>query len=407
MERARAVIPHGIWGHNRFPASYTPGEYPYFTERGEGAHVWDVDGNRYIDYLCAFGAMINGYANPVVDEAARAQAARGDCFAQPAAVGVELAEYLCSKILGAEWCAFSKSGSDATWTAVMIARAFTRRSDVVCVRGAFHGSHGWCNGCNPGEGRAREDAHAVHAVEWNDANDLERIFQERGDRIACVVTTPFHHPIPGRAALPSADFVRAIREVTDRHGAIHVVDDVRAGFRLDLRGSHAYFGLEPDLICFSKALANTHPLACVVGTDKVRRAAESIFTSGTFWKSAAPMAAALANLEFLPENDGLRTMMSLGQRLVDGLVRLGQRHSVPLEMTGPVTMPTMTIAGDVDQAQMRRFAVAMAEQGSLVHPSHNWFVSAAHRPADIEQTLGHADVALASLAPGGAARARP
>ena len=397
LERARAVIPGGVWGHNRFPAFLAPGKYPYFAASGSGCRFTDVDGNVYVDYLCGYGAMISGYANPLVDGAAQRQAARGDCFSQPTAVSVELAERLVRIVAGADWCAFAKNGADATWMAVLIAFAHTGRSKIVCARGAYHGSHLWCDWCNIGAGRRPELTDRVLLFDWNRPDELEALLQRWGDDVAAVVLTPFHHPIGQPAQEAAPGFWARVSELTRGHGSVLVCDDVRAGFRLSLAGSHAAYGFEPDLVCFSKAIANTHPLAAVTGGAPLYEAAESVFAAGTFWSTSAAMAAALANIDLLERLDGVAHMTDLGERLAGGLVAIGAEHGLEIRITGPVTVPTMTIAGDDDGELMSAFAAEMAAQGSLVHPAHNWFLSNAHTAADVDETLAHAEAAFARL----------
>lgn len=397
LERARAVIPGGVWGHNRFPAFLDHGNYPYFVASGSGCRFVDVDGHEYVDYLCGYGAMISGYAHEAVDEAARAQAARGDCLNQPTEVSIELAERVVDLVQGADWCAFAKNGSDATWIAVLVARAQTGRGKVVCARGAYHGSHMWCDWCNIGTGRRPQDVDSVLLFDWNASDQLEALFAAHGDEIAAVVLTPFHHPIPGPALEPAPGFWSDVRRLTSENGSVLVCDDVRAGFRLDLAGSHAYYGFEPDIVCFSKAIANTYPLAAVTGAEHLYEAAESVFAAGTFWGTSTAMAAALANLDLLVASDGVGRMTALGRRLADGLTTLGRDHGAPVEVTGPVTIPTVTIAGDDDFSLISSFAAELVLQGSFVHPSHNWFLSNAHTEADIDRTLEHAEAALSRL----------
>ena len=397
LERARAVIPGGVWGHNRFPAFLGAGRYPYFAESGSGCRFTDVDGNEYVDYLCGYGAMISGYAEPSIDAAARRQAARGDCFSQPTEVSIALAERLVRTVLGADWCAFAKNGSDATWIAVLIARAYTGRGRIVCARGAYHGSHLWCDWCNIGSGRQPERFGEILLFDYNRTDELEALFARIGEEIAAVVLTPFHHPIGSAAEEPAPGFWSAVSRITREHGSVLICDDVRAGFRLSLAGSHAHYGFEPDLACFSKAIANTHPLAAVTGRAELYEAAESVFAAGTFWGTSAPMAAALANLDLLERRDAVAHMTALGQRLADGLVAIGSEHGAGVRISGPVTIPTMTIDGDDDMALMSAFAEAMAGEGSFVHPAHNWFLSDAHGEADIDETLAHAEAAFARL----------
>ena len=341
--------------------------------------------------------MITGFSNARVDAAASERLRLGDCLDLPTEVSVALAETLCSLVRGVDWCAFGKNGSDAVSTAVLVARAHTNRRRILCVRGAYHGSHFWCNWCNPGAGRPLDDAEAVIAVTWNDEDELRAAFDQRGGEIAGFLASPFHHPIGAPAEMPSASWWRLVEQLCRESGALLIVDDVRTGYRLDLRGSHAFFGFQPDLVCQSKALANTHPLSAVLGGERCRPAAEAVFAAGTFWSASAPMAAALENLRQLQTGPASPTMWDLGFMLASGLTERAARVGLELQVTGPVTMPTVTVVDDADGRLMHRFAEAMTEQGSFVHPSHNWFLSAAHTTDDIAATLAHATIALDAL----------
>jgi glutamate-1-semialdehyde 2,1-aminomutase len=398
FRRAERVIPAGVWGHNKWPAAFSPGSYPYFAARGSGCRLVDVDGNEFIDYLCGYGAMISGYAQPDIDAAAASRSRLGDCLTQPTETSVELAELLTETVAGMSWCAYGKNGSDALATAVLIARASTGRDGVLCIAGAYHGSHFWCNWCNLGDGRPAADSDAVRQVTWNDPGELAALFAAEGDTIAAAVMTPFHHPIPGRSELPAPGYWATVQRLCRDAGVLLVVDDVRAGFRLDLRGSHAYFGFEPDLVCLSKALGNTYPIAVTLGTEAHRAASEAVFSAGTFWNCSAPMAASLVNLRLLQSGDGLAALWAAGARLWQGLEQVGRDHGFEVEMSGVPGIPTMTIAGDTEFAAMNRFAELMAAGGSLVNPTHNWFLSAAHTAADIDETLEHADAAFGAMA---------
>ncbi|MCP9206550.1 aminotransferase class III-fold pyridoxal phosphate-dependent enzyme [Streptomyces sp. NEAU-Y11] len=395
LRRAHRVIPGGVWGHNRYPAAYDPDAYPAFAERGEGARLLGTDGRWYNDFLCGYGAMINGYGRQEIDGPAARRAAGGPTLTTATPASVELAELLVDLVDGADWATWGTSGSDATWTALLLARAHTGRRTVAVVDGAYHGSHGWCGWCNAPHGRHTDDRAAVLTLPWNDIGALDALFAAEGHQLAAVMITPFHHPIPGASELPDPAWLSALRAHCDHWGTLLISDDVRAGFRLDLRGSHTALGFSPDLVCFSKALGNGWPIAAVVGHARLRAAADEMFLAGTFWNSSPAMAAAAANLELLRKEDGVARMREAGEAFGSGLVRLAERHGVPLRISGPAAIPTATVDGDEDHAWMRRFAVHMAAQGTLIHPMHNWFVSTAHDSAVVEETLAHADTAMA------------
>jgi glutamate-1-semialdehyde 2,1-aminomutase len=395
LRRARTVIPGGVWGHNRMPSALDPDELPWFADSGRGARIRDVDGNWYVDYICGYGAMINGYARPEIDAAVHAQSARGSTLSQATARSVELAELLVDLVAGMTWVTWGTSGSDATWTALTMARAYTGRPHVAQVAGAYHGSHAWSGPADPGQGRPGQDSALVHQVPWNDVAALDALFAGHGDRLAAFMVTPYHHPIPGDAEFATPEWRDALNAHCRRTGTQLVVDDVRAGFRLDLRGSHVAFGFQADLVCFSKGLGNGWPLSAVLGTEALRATSDDIFLAGTFWNSANSMAAAVANLTLLRDEYGVKNMRHSGELLAKGLRGITERHGVPLRVTGPAAMPSVTVRGDDQQEWMRRFAVHMAAQGTLLHPGHNWALSTAHSPEIVEETLTHAETAVA------------
>jgi glutamate-1-semialdehyde 2,1-aminomutase len=174
-----------------------------------------------------------------------------------------------------------------------------------------------------------------------------------------------------------------------------ILDDIRAGFRLDLRGNHPVFGIEPDLLCFGKSMANGHPISVAMGRERLRDAAEAVFLSGTFWFSSVQMVAALATLRVLEESDAIAHMARLGARLKEGLEELGSAHGYRVTVSGPPAVPYLTFDDDADLYHMQVFCREMIARGVFLHPHHNWFLCAAHTDADIDRTLEMADVAFA------------
>ncbi|WP_158575977.1 aminotransferase class III-fold pyridoxal phosphate-dependent enzyme [Streptomyces corynorhini] len=395
VQRAHRVIPGGVWGHNRYPAAYAPDAYPWFAERGEGARLLSTDGRWYNDFLCGYGAMINGYGRAEVDGPAVRRAGHGPTLTTATPSSVELAELLVDLVDGAAWATWGTSGSDATWTALLLARAHTGRKKVAVVAGAYHGSHSWCSWCNAPHGRHPEDEAAVVTLPWNDIAALDALFAAQGEQLAAVMITPFHHPIPGESVLPDPAWLQALGVHCASSGTLLVSDDVRAGFRLALQGSHTVMGFAPDIVCFSKALGNGWPIAAVVGSEALRPTADTMFLAGTFWNSGPAMAAAVANVELLRRDDGPALMRTASDQFTAGLIKLAEQHDVPLRVSGPPAIPTVTVEGDDTYAWMSRFAVHMAAEGTLIHPMHNWFLSTAHDRELIEESLAHADRAMA------------
>jgi glutamate-1-semialdehyde 2,1-aminomutase len=394
FERASRVVPGGIYGHQS-PALLVPGSYPYFFTRGEGSHVWDVDGNEYIDFMCSYGPIVLGHRHPVVEEAVDAQRRAGNCFNGPTARFVELAEYLVDVTPWAEWAVFAKNGSDVCTWAVEVARAATGRKTVVKAKGAYHGTHAWCSPL-PG-GITPEDRANVVEVPWDDVPGLEAAIGAARDGVAGIILTPFRHDTFHDSELATPGYFDGVRRLCDRHGIVFILDDVRAGFRLHIGGSGEHLGIRPDLSCYCKAIANGYPLAACVGRETLRQAAQEVFFTGSYFTSAVPMAAALATVHELERSDGIARMAALGTRLCRGLADAGRAHGFDVVTSGPPALPFMSFRDDPGQALNRPFCAAAAERGVYFHPHHNWFVSAAHTDADIDRTLAVADEAFAAV----------
>ena len=211
--RAAAVIPGGMYGH--MTVGRLPDEYPQFYDRSEGAHVWDVDGNEYVDFMCSFGPMILGYRHTRVEAAAASQAARGDTQPGPAPCMVELAELLVERVAHADWALFAKNGSDATTTSLMVARAETGRNKVLAAAGAYHGAAPWAT--LRMDGVAPEERANLHYYEYNDAASVERAIDEAGaDNVAAIITSPFKHNAGFDQEDVDPAFARRLRDEFDR-----------------------------------------------------------------------------------------------------------------------------------------------------------------------------------------------
>ena len=398
FERAMRVVPGGIYGHQT-PALLVPGSYPYFFARGDGSHVWDVDGNEYIDYLCSYGPIVVGHRHPAVDEAAVRQMRDGNCFNAPTPLWVELAEHLVEITPFADWAVFAKNGSDVCTWAVEVARAATGRRKVIKAEGAYHGTHAWCSPLP--SGITPEDRANVIEVAWNDLTALDAAISAARDDVAAIILTPFRHDAFHDSELPADGYLAGVRRLCDAHGIVFVLDDVRAGFRLHLGGSGEYFGgVRPDLACYCKAIANGYPLSAAVGREALRNAAQEVFFTGSYFTSGVPMAAALACLRVLAEEDGIARMDALGRRLCTGLDEAARRHDLRVTTSGPPALPFMSFCDDPGQSLNRVFCAAMAERGVYLHPHHNWFLSAAHTEADIDRTLDRADESFRIVAAG-------
>jgi glutamate-1-semialdehyde 2,1-aminomutase len=392
-ERAARVIPGGLWGHMR--AQGLPAGYPQFFERADGCRLWDGDGREFIDFMCSWGPVVLGHHDPEVEAAAEAQRRKGDAMNGPAPVLVELAEHVTATVAHADWALFAKNGTDATTICVTTARAATRRRKLLVAKGAYHGAAPWCTPSLVGV-TAEDRTHLLHFV-YNDIASLEQAAAQAGDDLAGVLVAPFRHDYGIDQALVRPEFARAVRALCDRSGAALILDEVRAGARLDLAGSWESLGVRPDLAAWSKAIANGHALAAVTGTDRFREAASSIFVTGSFWCGAVAMAAALACLRKLQAVDGIAHMRVMGERLRDGLSRQAAAHGFRIRQTGPPQMPLLLFDDDPDAALGSAFCALALQRGVYLHPRHNMFLSVAHRPQDIDLALQATEDAFAAL----------
>jgi glutamate-1-semialdehyde 2,1-aminomutase len=374
-----------------------PGAYPYFFARGRGAHVWDVDGNQYIDLMCSYGPIVLGHNHPKVDQAAERQAADGNCFNGPGRVWVELAEHLVGITPWAAWTVFAKNGSDVCTWATEVARVATGRRKILVARGAYHGTHPWCTPIP--EGTTPEDrAHVVH-YRYNDLDGVDAALAEHARDVAAIMVSPFRHDAFHDQEMPAPGFLPGLRERADRLGAVLILDDVRAGFRLHLGGSGELVGLQPDLTCYCKALGNGYPIAACLGRDTLREAASRVFFTGSYWTSAVPMAAALACVQELEASGAIAEMARLGTALRDGMARQAATHRLEIRHTGPPAIPFMTFVADEGSFERSRtFAAACAGRGVYLHPHHNWFLSAALTDADVARVLEVTEEAFRQVA---------
>lgn len=392
--RAAAVIPGGMYGH--MTVGRLPSAYPQFWERSAGTRAWDVDGNEYVDFMCSFGPMILGYQHPKIEAAAAAQREKGDTQPGPGACMVELAELLVERVAHADWAIFAKNGTDATTTSLMVARAQTGRSVVLAAKGAYHGSAPWAT--LRMDGVAPEERTAVGYYQYNDIASVQRAIEAAGPgNVAAIITSPFKHHAGFDQEDVEPDFARRLRALCDRLGAALVLDEVRAGFRLNHGGSWEPLGVEPDLSAWSKGIANGYPIAAILGKGAYAEAATRIFVTGSFWFQAVPMAASIATINALRDEDAVARMERVGNRLRSEFDQLAREAGVPIRQTGPVQMPNLSFEDDAEFAKAAAFSAVMLEHGVIVHPRHNWFLSAAHDDGDVDRFLEAAGEGLRAV----------
>ncbi|MFH1982494.1 MAG: aminotransferase class III-fold pyridoxal phosphate-dependent enzyme [Pseudomonadota bacterium] len=396
FSRAAKVIPCGIYGHFSPAPLVPPTDYPFYTEKADGARFWDVDGNEFIDYMCAYGPMVMGYNHPEVDGAAMAQLKRGNCTTGAPAVIVELAETLVDLIPSADWAFFAKNGGDVTNYATMVARDATGRQKIVMIQGGYHGVAPWMQA--PGHhGLIAADAEHIIRIPWNDVAAFREAIDRHPGDIAGFIATPYHVPAFTDSILPADGYWPAIEALCRENGIVLIVDDIRHGFRLHMGGSCEYFGFTPDLVCFCKALANGYPISALTGRESLKAVAARVFYTGSYWFSAVPMAAAVANLRLMAAMDAPRRMLDIGEKLCTGMADIARGFGYTLKVTGAPSMPYLRITNDPSLMLHQDWCGECTKRGAFFTSHHNWFVSTAHSEEDIRKTLDIVEDAFSAV----------
>ena len=395
FRRAERVIPSGIYGHlGPAEGCYIPVEaFPFYSSRAEGTYLWDLDGNRFIDYMCAYGPNILGYHDPDVDAAAAAQRKIGDCTTLPSTKMIEFAELLVDTVHTADWAFFAKNGNDVTTLAVMASRAYTHRKKIVFFKGYYHGISPWTQKIDYAGVIEDDVMHNIY-VEWNNLEMLEEVFARYKGEIAAVIGQPYMHGNFRDNEMPKEGFWKAVRKLCTDNDTVLVIDDVRAGFRLDLKGSDHYFGIEADLICFCKALANGYNVSALCGKDFLKNTISSMTYTGSYWLSAVPFAAGIACLTKMREMDLPRVLNEKGTMLKNGLIETAKKYGYDLHVTGAPSLFYLRIADDPSLSTHQQFIAECVKRGVFFTNHHNHFINAALTEEDIKETIAVADEAF-------------
>ncbi|MCT4687231.1 aminotransferase class III-fold pyridoxal phosphate-dependent enzyme [Vallitalea sp.] len=392
FKKALNLIPTGVYGHlGPAEGCFIPVQsYPFFSSRAKGAYFWDVDGNRFIDYMCAYGPNVLGYNDEDVDMAVAEQMKLGNCTTAPSSIMVDFAELLVDTVEMADWAFFAKNGGDVTSFALMIAKAATGRKKTILVNGGYHGVAPWTQKLGY-PGICEEDVVNNLYVDWNNYEQVEKIVKENPDDIACFMATPYHHPVFTDNELPEKDYWQKIRKLCTDYGIVLAIDDVRCGFRLDMKGSDHYFGFKADLMCFCKALGNGYNFSALCGTDALKDAVSSVMYTGSYWLSAVPFAAGMACIKKLKKLDGPKLMQDKGKKLTDGLVEIGKSYGFNLKVTGVPSMWYMRITNDDSLTLHQEWVSQCVRRGAFFANHHNLFINCALSDEDIKLTHEIAD----------------
>ena len=396
FERAIKVIPSGIYGHQG-PAEgcYVPVEaFPLYSSKAKGTYLWDLDGNRFIDYMCAYGPNVLGYHDEDVDAAAAKQRAISDCTTLPNPIMIDFADLLVDTVACADWAFFAKNGNDVTTLAVMTARAYTHRKKVVFFKGYYHGVAPWTQKIDYA-GVIEEDVMHNIYVEWNNFEQLQEVFDTYKGEIAAVISQPYMHGNFMDNELPEKDFWQKVRKLCTDTETVLIVDDVRAGFRLDLAGSDHYFGFEADLICFCKALANGYNVSALCGKQFLKNTVSSMSYTGSYWMSAVPFAAGIACIEKMKRINSPKILLEKGERLKAALLEAAKKYSFDLHVTGAPSLFYLRIADDPSLKLHQEWIAECVKRGVFFTNHHNHFINAALSDEDICETAEIASEAFA------------
>lgn len=398
FDRAVNVIPSGVYGHlGPGEGCFIPVEaFPFFAERAKGSYFWDVDGNRFIDYMCAYGPNIMGYNDEEIDEAARKQLEKCNCTTSPSHIMVDFAELLVDTVASADWAFFAKNGNDVTTLAIMTARAHTRRKKIVFFKGYYHGVSPWTQKIDYSGILEEEVCNNIY-VDWNDLDGLKRVFAENKGQIAAVISQPYMHGNFVDNEMPAEGFWKSVREMCTKNGTVLIIDDVRAGFRLDIAGSDHYFGFEADLICFCKALANGYNVSALCGKNFLKNTVSGISYTGSYWMSAEPFAAGIACINKMRRLDLPKILNEKGKTLTDGLKAVAQKHGYDLRVSGAPSLFYLRIANDDSLMIHQRWIAEMVKRGIYLTNHHNHFINYALSDEDIKETIEVADEAFRVL----------
>jgi glutamate-1-semialdehyde aminotransferase len=391
------IIPGAVAGIRR-PYNFVPGEYPVYFESAKGGKVIDVDGNEYIDFLCAYGPIIIGHREEEIDNAAIEQMRnKGFCFSLTQPVQNQLAAKLIELIPSAEMAVFVKTGSDATTTAVRVARGYTDRTKI--VRCGYHGWHDWCVEVKGGvPQKVYEDIHEFH---YNDLDGLEAIMKEHGDDMAAIIITPVGHPLGDKVQMPKPGFLEGVRAIADKYGSVLIFDEIRSGFRFDIGGAQKIFGVTPDLSTFGKAMANGYPIGAVVGKKEFMKVLEGkVFLSSTFFPNSVEQVAALKTIEILQRDNILKEVRRKGEMFGNLLEDVVKKSGYDAEFSGGPLMPFITFNKDKEGLYKKlrpAFYTELIRRNVFLQPFHHGYVCYRHTDEDLKYAANMVAESFAEL----------
>ena len=406
-ERAKALIPGTTQLISRRPTRAALGVSPIYAERAKGCRIWDVDGNEYIDWTSAVGPVILGYADEVVDDAVRAQIARGSIYSIVQESAVELAEELVRIVPSAEMVRYCKGGGEACTIAVRIARGVTGRDKVLFC--GYHGWHDWYQAANIGAERLAD--HLFNGIEpigvprglegtsmpfaYGDLESLEQLLTTHDGEVACIIMEPM------RSEEPPAGYLAGVRELATRYGVVLIFDEVSSGFRIALGSAQEYTGVTPDLSVFAKAISNGYPMGAVVGKREFMQPATQMFISSAYWDDNIGVAAALATLRELERRDAVSHFNRIGALFKEQINQAAAAVGLDARCEGVAAHPGIRfqLEEPADAAKVNTlFVQENARRGVIL--AAGFMFNCAHGEAEVEQTAAVVQESFAVIAEG-------
>ena len=414
--RALTRLPLGVASNFRFWGE----DRTIYVKYGRGARIVDIDDNEYIDYRLGYGPAILGHADPRVDEAAREGMMVGGVFAMSTEREYYVAQRISKMVPAAELVRFSNSGTEAVMAALRLARAYTGKDDYVILEGSYHGLFDaamwytpmdkWSQVGDPvvypySEGIPLSTRSFAHFVQANDANQLEDVLKRHASRVACLLIEPIMGNCLGIAADPA--YIRAARELCDRHGVLLVIDEVKTGFRVARGGAQELYGVKADLCTFAKAMANGYPISVLAGREEImRKIGRGVAHGGTYTAHSVSLAAAERTLQILDETDALERIVGYGTALRQGMTAILKARGIAHSFVGHPSMSGLYFAHEPprnyrdwkgsDYTFYDAAAKVLHDERVLCEPDSRepWFVCAAHDDACLKQTLAAFEVAI-------------
>ncbi len=367
------------------------------SQKAKGTYFWDVDGNKYLDFMCAYGPNVLGYCDDDVDAAAMEQLKIGNCTTSPSYKMVECAEMLKDTVAMADWAFFMKNGSDATTFSVMCARAHTGKKKMMFFKGYYHGDFQWAQKVDY-PGILPEEVENNIVVPWFDLDAMQAAYDACDGDVAGLIAQPYDHGNFKDNECATKEQWAKVRKFCDDHGMVLIIDDVRTGFRLDLEGSDHYYGFKADLICFCKALANGYNMSAVCGQEHMKNTASSVVYTGSYWMSAEPFAACLACIPKMKKLDIPTMFREKGIKLTEGLKAAGKEHGFNLVVSGEPALFYLRIANDDSLMLHQEWIAECVSRGLFLASHHNHFINAAVTDEDIKLAIDIAEDAFGVVA---------